>query len=188
MAHWATIMRSMRRSMRKILTCKRNGCSNLVGKNAFIFCSNKCCSAFHHDEYIQRWLAGEIEGSRSNFDGPTHRIRRYLLESNGYACSVCRWGERNPRTGRVPLHVDHIDGNARNNRPENLRLLCPNHHSLTETFGNANKGNGRALRRARYLKGIDGVHFSPLILPPRRRRFTAGTGNAGRKRLRAPLR
>jgi hypothetical protein len=25
-------------------------------------------------------------------------------------------------------------------------------------------------------------------LPPRRRRFTAGTGNAGRKRLRAPLR
>lgn len=89
-------------------------------------------------------------------------IRRYLMELHEEKCSVCGWGERNPRTGRVPLHVDHIDGDARNNRPHNLRLLCPNHHALTETYGNANRGNGRAGRRARYLKGI---RFSPLVMP-----------------------
>ena len=156
--------------------CKRDTCNNRVKKNASYYCSQRCQFDFQYTEYVRKWKSGEIEGSKSNFDGPSHRIRRYLLESTGYTCSVCGWGERNPRTGRVPLHVDHIDGNARNNRPENLRLLCPNHHSLTETFGNANKGNGRALRRARYIKGIDGVHFSPLIVPRRlaRRRLRLG--------------
>lgn len=34
----------------------------------------------------------------------------------------------------IPLEVDHIDGNHSNNNLSNLRLLCPNCHSLTPTF------------------------------------------------------
>lgn len=49
----------------------------------------------------------------------------------------------NPFTNTLPLEIDHIDGNSENNSEENLRLICPNCHSLTETYRGANRGNGR---------------------------------------------
>lgn len=149
--------------MRVKLKCRREACGNPIKRNASRYCSQKCQREYQHEQFIATWKSGAIDGSKSNGDGPSTHIRRYLLESAGFKCSVCGWGERNPRTGLVPLHVDHIDGDAKNNRPENLRLLCPNHHALTETYGNANKGNGRPGRRARYLKGL---RFSPLIIAP----------------------
>jgi len=169
----------------KNIVCKRNGCGNFVGKNAFIYCSNRCQCAVKHEEYIRRWLCGEIDGTTTSFDKPSGHIRKYLIATHGEKCSICGWNERNEHTGRIPIHIDHIDGNARNNRPENLRFLCPNHHALTETYGNANVGNGRAGRRARYVKGL---RFSPLILPTRWLRTTADSENAERKRLPEPKR
>jgi 5-methylcytosine-specific restriction endonuclease McrA len=59
----------------------------------------------------------------------------------------CGWDEIHPITNKVPIQLDHIDGNSENNSLQNLRLLCPNCHSLTPTFGILNKGNGREWRR-----------------------------------------
>lgn len=157
------------RNIRVFIACRRDGCANPVKKSGVLYCSVQCQQRYQYEQYIARWLAGEVDGSKSGGEDISGHVRHYLIQSNGSKCTICGWGERNPRTGRIPVHIDHIDGNARNNRPENLRLLCPNHHSLTETFGNANRGNGRAKRRARYLKG---VRFSPLILCAEPRRTT----------------
>jgi 5-methylcytosine-specific restriction endonuclease McrA len=45
------------------------------------------------------------------------------------------------------LELDHINGNNRDHRPNNLRFLCPNCHSQTPTWGNrGNKGNKKKVK------------------------------------------
>lgn len=78
------------------------------------------------------------EPSQTKFcDNKCQQDYRYK-EYNG-ACQICGWKEKNEFTGKVPLQIHHIDGNCCNNKEDNLQLLCPNHHSLTETYGNGGK-------------------------------------------------
>src|SRR5580700_11321477 len=131
-------------SMRKTLRSEcLAGCGNRVKSNVAKYCSVKCQKDDQYRAFVRRWLSGEVSGTTTGLDVPSHHIRRYMIEKYGERCEMCGWAERNPGTGRIPIHLDHIDGNARNNGEQNLRLLCPNHHALTETFGNANMGNGR---------------------------------------------
>lgn len=45
-------------------------------------------------------------------------------------CEQCGWAKRT-KNGYLPLELDHINGDHHDNRLENLRILCPNCHSLT---------------------------------------------------------
>lgn len=55
-------------------------------------------------------------------------------------CSECKisgfWNNK-----ELKLHLDHINGCNTDNRLINLRLLCPNCHSQTDTYGGKNKVN-----------------------------------------------
>jgi predicted nucleic acid-binding Zn ribbon protein len=124
------------------------GCGEVIprrddgSKKYNIYCDSKCKILYERHQYILRWLDGKETGM-SGATGISERIRNWLLEQCNHHCPECGWGKVNPITGNVPLHIDHIDGHYTNNRPENLRVLCPNCHSLTENFGSLNKGNGR---------------------------------------------
>lgn len=131
-------------------------CKNCDGpcRNKNQYCSITCQGEYQYRAWVERWLAGNESGC--GVDGRTSsRIRRYLISTRGARCEVCGWSERHPATGAVPVTVHHIDGNSDNNRPENLCLLCPNHHSLTPTYGNLNKGSGR--RRRHQARGFSSV-------------------------------
>lgn len=89
-------------------------------------------------------MVGEYYTSRN--------IKKYLLEKYGNKCAKCGWGEKNEFTNRIPLELEHIDGNYLNNTEENLTILCPNCHSLTPTYKGANRGNGRHERSKYYIR------------------------------------
>lgn len=89
------------------------------------------------------WSTGDVQGLVSREGFLTVAARRLLLRVRGAACEICDWSEVHPITGNVPVTVDHIDGDAANNLLENLRVLCPNCHSLTATYGSLNMRDSR---------------------------------------------
>lgn len=73
-------------------------------------------------------------------------LRRMITRLRGYKCEIAECGISEWLGKPITLQVDHINGDAGNNVPSNLRLICANCHTQTSTFGNRNKGNGRASR------------------------------------------
>lgn len=67
-------------------------------------------------------------------------IMEYLANTR---CQLCGWDMINPFSGMPTLHVHHKDGNSTNHKKENIIVICPNCHSLTETYCGLN--NKKAL-------------------------------------------
>ena len=105
------------------------------------YCCPECAHEYRRQQYINAWKLGIISGTKSyTCSSP---VRNYMLRKCNYKCEKCGWGEINPYTNRVPLQIHHIDGNSENNIEENLQVLCPNCHSLTENFGSRNNNAPR---------------------------------------------
>lgn len=101
------------------------------------YCNNQCQAdhraALAIEKFRPLWEAGKDIGRP--------RQRKFLTEERGYKCEVC--GLSDWQGNPITLQVDHINGDAENNDRSNLRLICPNCHSQTDTFAGANKGKGR---------------------------------------------
>lgn len=68
-------------------------------------------------------------------------IKKKLYKANlkNEECELCGLKPDEWITGKICLILDHINGNHRDNRIENLRIVCPNCDSTLPTFKNKNK-------------------------------------------------
>jgi hypothetical protein len=107
------------------------------------YCNHKC-----NKEHQQSLVFFKIE----NGDTTLHfkNYKKYLIHKYGEKCMECGWGKINKYSNTIPIELEHIDGNSENNNLDNLKLLCPNCHSLTPTYKALNTGSGRYKRMERY--------------------------------------
>jgi hypothetical protein len=57
----------------------------------------------------------------------------HLKKLKGEKCEECGITEHNGKP--ITFQIDHVNGDRRDNRFENLKIMCPNCHSQTPTFG-----------------------------------------------------
>lgn len=129
----------------KVIQSEHDGGSSIAElKRKFAFGYSAWKSAVDHGLLIARIrLKIPIHKLRNRAD-----VKRRLLETGELKneCSIC--GITDWLGQPLSLQIDHRDGNGKDHRPENVRLLCPNCHSQTPTFGGRNVG--------RRLSGVTG--------------------------------
>ena len=78
-----------------------------------------------------------LEGNHPSYQ--TYKLKNRMLKEGilDNICSECGISEWNGKS--ISLELDHIDGVRTNHKLENLRLLCPNCHSQTDTYRSKNR-------------------------------------------------
>ncbi|MBU6388670.1 HNH endonuclease [Patescibacteria group bacterium] len=88
------------------------------------------------------WSLDEILVRNSYFSIWQLKRRLFKAGLKHPKCEECGWAKKS-EDGRIPIEIDHINGDHSDNRLENLRILCPNCHSLKPTHRGKNKNAGR---------------------------------------------
>lgn len=99
----------------------------------------------HFDPYAYRWEKGSkeipleqclVENSRLSSFAIKRKLFKHGLKKE--VCEICgildKWNGK-----KLNLQLDHINGIPNDHRIENLRIVCPNCHSQTETFSGSGK-------------------------------------------------
>lgn len=83
---------------------------------------------------------GFVENSTLSNGAAKNVLREYLnIEERCGECGLSgNWNDK-----KLELHLDHINGNNTDFRKENLRFLCPNCHSQTDTYCGKSMNNGK---------------------------------------------
>lgn len=114
-------------------------CGKKKSHHSLKYCSRECNIFKNKLDIKLRIESGDKSVSSEQY-------KKYLINLKGNKCEQCGWCKTNPVTGNVPIELEHIDGDSENNILENLKLLCPNCHSLTPTYKALNIGKGRKNR------------------------------------------
>jgi hypothetical protein len=110
------------------------------------------CGSHHKGGKKSSWQEVLIRRS-SGRRQKAHLLRRALIESGReYHCEAPGCSTKDQWLGRpITLHVDHLNGDWLDDRPQNLVFLCPNCHSQTPNYC-GNKGFAELTSRAKWFR------------------------------------
>lgn len=157
--------------------CKRDGCNNIISDEKDRrqkYCSRKCAAIVNNKykkkyryckicgkellQYQKKYCSRKcmnnyIQNTSNRYNDETIKnkyqmvARKYYIAIRGNICEYCNnttWLNH-----PIPLELHHEDGDYTNNSPENVKLLCPNCHTFTITYGIKNNGYGRKSRKSK---------------------------------------
>ena len=127
---------------KKIIEYKCSNCDKIFTSTTENrkFCSTKCQSEYKHKLSYKDFLDNNEKYCNGGYT--PKRYKKEFLEEQGGKCAICR---SEPIHNGKPLTfiLDHIDGDASNNKRENLRLICPNCDSQLDTYKSKNHKSAR---------------------------------------------
>jgi len=86
---------------------------------------------------VFKYSLEQILVENSSYQSYKLKNRLFIDKLKKPLCEICGWAKKT-KDGRLPLELDHINGNNTDNRLENLRIFCPNCHSLQSTHRGKN--------------------------------------------------
>lgn len=135
---------------RKGHKCTNENCNNIIiGNTKQKYCCNKCQREDmlnkkykyyleHQEEFVNREISYEW-------------LKKIILYEQNNRCIICNnidmWEGK-----ELHFILDHIDGDATNNKRDNLRLVCPNCDSQLSTFKARNIGKSTRKYKPYHIK------------------------------------
>ena len=116
------------------------------------YCSIKCQHEHQHNEKYKLLLNGDPLIMRANYN--LAHFKEDIMKEQNNMCAICGmppyWNNK-----KLVFIIDHIDGNAANNKRDNLRCICPNCDSQLDTYKSKNKNGARSYYR--YHRNIKNI-------------------------------
>jgi hypothetical protein len=138
--------KSPKEGMGKKITCLSCNKTIKQERKQQLYCNRNCYYEHHKNKHYLFY----IDNQDLFCDANKHIIfvKKHIMEEQNCCCGIC--GCSNEWNGKELVFIlDHIDGNAANNKRDNLRLVCPNCDSQLLTYKSKNKNSAR---KERYLK------------------------------------
>jgi len=117
-------------------------------------------SILKQSESLKKYWKGKIENIKNTLpfeQWPESLRRRTLFEEVNYKCEECGYNYIDENE-KGPYQIHHIDGNNKNNKRENLKILCMNCHWKTDNWGFKNRKHSKES-----IKKRTATRYGPLM-------------------------